>query len=235
MELLGRSCVVVGASRGAGAATAAALSRSGARVAVMGRSTRDLASVRDSLSGDPTAHRAVKCDVTDPASVASAFSGLRDGGVDVLIYAAGIGSFAAIRDTTDEVWNDTLATNLTGLFFCLRAAEPMMNQGGKVVAISSGASKRGISGLGAYCASKWALNGLMETAAAEFEANDVKVSTLVPGSILTDWAGPVADKIARRDKGGDKFLTPEDVADAVVFLLCQSVTAHTAEMNLWPA
>jgi len=85
--------------------------------------------------------------------------------------------------------------------------------------------------MAAYCASKFGLIGLMQALAAEWGPEQIKVSTILPGSIMTDFGGRSA---ADRARSGARYIYPEDVADAVVFLLTQPGRAWTQEMNLWP-
>jgi 3-oxoacyl-[acyl-carrier protein] reductase len=109
----------------------------------------------------------------------------------------------------------------------------MKNTGGSIIAIGSGAGKQGYASLAAYSASKFGLLGFMQSLAAEVSADGIKVTTILPGSILTSFGGrSVEEKIA--NKGDRKYLQPEDVADAIVYLLGQPPHAWTQEMNLWP-
>jgi 3-oxoacyl-[acyl-carrier protein] reductase len=86
--------------------------------------------------------------------------------------------------------------------------------------------------MAAYCASKFGLIGLMQALAAEWGPDRIKVSTILPGSILTDFGGRAATDRARDD--GRKYIKPEDVAEAVVYLVTQPDRAWTQEMTLWP-
>ena len=104
------------------------------------------------------------------------------------------------------------------------------------MAIASGAGKQGYANLAAYAASKFGLIGFMQSLATEAREDGIKVSTIVPGSILTDFAGqPAAAKwAAAAADPGKRYLEPEDAASAVVFLLRQPRRAWTQELNLWP-
>ena len=109
--------------------------------------------------------------------------------------------------------------------------------GGTIVAIASGAGRQGYPNLAAYTASKFGMIGFMQSLAAEVGPAGIKVSTVVPGSILTPFAGRSVEEkqaAASRDPG-KKYLAPEDVAEAVLFLLRQPARAWTQELNLWPA
>jgi NAD(P)-dependent dehydrogenase (short-subunit alcohol dehydrogenase family) len=108
--------------------------------------------------------------------------------------------------------------------------------GGAIVAIGSGAGKQGYADLAAYSASKFGLIGLMQSLAAEVGPAGIKTAVVNPGSILTPFGGrPVEEKEqATAEDPGRKYLLPEDVAEAVLWLLRQPARAWTQEMNLWP-
>jgi 3-oxoacyl-[acyl-carrier protein] reductase len=122
------------------------------------------------------------------------------GGLDILINNAGIARFAPLAELTDEDWHQTLATNLSGVFYCCRAAIPVMRAGGQgwIINVSSLASQHPFAGGGAYCASKAALNALTETLMQEVRRDRIRVSCVVPGSADVSWklaAGDVAQTI----------------------------------------
>ena len=130
-------------------------------------------------------------------------------------------------------WQQTFATNVTGLFLCARAVLPFLRRrgGGHIIAISSGAGRRGYANLAAYSASKFAVIGFMESLAEEVGPDGIKCSTILPGSILTDF-GPSTR--AEKRASGKKYLDPEDVADAIHYLLTQPDHAWAQQINLWP-
>jgi len=105
---------------------------------------------------------------------------------------------------------------------------------GAIVAIGSGAGKQGYANLAAYSASKFGLIGLMQSLAAEVGDQGIKVGTILPGSIASEFAGKQMADVEAGRAAGRSYLEPEDVADAVVFLLRQPARAWTQELNLWP-
>ena len=109
---------------------------------------------------------------------------------------AGIGKFGAVSSYSKEDWAATLATNLTGPFLCAKAAIPYLQArgGGNIIAISSGAGKQGYPGLAAYSASKFGLMGFMQSLAGEVSPHNIKVSTIVPGSIMTPFGDRAVDE-----------------------------------------
>ena len=232
-----RVAVVTGAGSGVGRATALALARDGHAVGLVGRRETPLAETADLVEGAGGRALALPGDIGDEAAVAGAMATVERtfGGADVLVCAAGVGLYGPVEGYGLADWEETLRTNLTGVFLWTRAAiEPMRRRGGgAIVAVGSGAGKQGYANLAAYSASNFGLMGFMQSLAAEVGADGIKVSTVLPGSILTDFAGGSAEA-KRADPGGKAYLEPEDVADAIVFLLRQPARAWTQEMNLWP-
>ncbi len=238
-SLDGRRIAVTGGSSGIGRATALRLGADGAAVAV--NYIGDHAPAADVVRRLDSPAVAVPGDVADEAAVremyASAEEGL-GGPVDLLVNNAGVEAPFELADLPLAEWERVLSVNLTGPFLCAKAAIPHLRQngGGAIVAVSSGAGKQGYPQLGAYSASKFGLMGLMQGLAAEVADDGIKVCTIVPGSILTSFGGrSVTEKRdAMASDPGRKYLYPEDVAEAILFLLRQPRHAWTQELNLWP-
>ena len=238
--LAGKVAIVTGAGGGVGRATALALADAGATPVLVGRTEAPLLETAAAVAAAGGAGLVVPADVADEGAVTRLLERAVGelGGVDILVAAAGIGRFGPVEGYALADWQATLATNLTGVFLCARAVVPRMTArgGGAIVAIGSGAGKQGYANLAAYSASKFGLIGLMQALAAEVGPVGIKTAVVNPGSILTAFGGrPVEEK--RRDAAADpgrKLLLPEDVADAVLWLLRQPSRAWTQEMNLWP-
>ena len=239
-DLVGKVAVVTGAGSGVGRATALALADAGATPVLVGRTETTLAETAELISDKGGVALVAPADVADEAVVAELVARARTelGGVDVLVAAAGIGLYGPVETYSLADWETTLSTNLTGAFVCARAVLPELRArgGGAIVAIASGAACQGYANLAAYAASKFGLRGLMQSLAAEVGEHGIKVSTILPGSILTDFAGGSADekRAAMAGPDGRKYLEPEDVAEAVLCLLRQPARAWTQELNLWP-
>lgn len=239
-DLAEKVAVITGAGSGVGRATAVALAEAGARTVLLGRTPEHLektAMLVESAGGDALS---LPVDVTHEPAVSDAFgrAAMVFGGIDAAILSAGIGRFGPVESYDMADWQATIATNLTGPFLCSKAAIPHLRQrgGGHIIAISSGAGKQGYAQLGAYSASKFGLMGLMQGLAGEIGEEGIKVSAVVPGSILTPFGGRSADekREAMEEDSDRKYLEPEDVAEAILFLLRQPRRAWTQEMNLWP-
>jgi NAD(P)-dependent dehydrogenase (short-subunit alcohol dehydrogenase family) len=238
-DLAGMVAVITGAGSGVGRAVAVGLAAVGGTPVLIGR-TRESLLETAALVADIGGQSLVRpADVSDEAAVEAVFAQAADelDGIDAAILAAGIGRYGPVESYPLTDWEETLATNLTGPFLCAKAAIPhLRNGGGAIIAVSSGAGKQGYPQLGAYSASKFGLMGLMQGLAGEVAGDGIKVCTVVPGSILTPFGGrSVAKK--REDMASDpgrKYLYPEDVAEAILFLLRQPRHAWTQELNLWP-
>jgi 3-oxoacyl-[acyl-carrier protein] reductase len=232
MELRGASTLVTGAGRGIGRAIAVALGREGARVALVSRTISELEAAAVDVRKAGGAALAIPGDLCDPALPALAVEKAvaAHGRLQVLVNNAGVGAFANLADTTDEVWDRIMGTNLTAVFRLTRAAlAHLANGGGHVFMISSLAGQNPIAGLAAYCASKAALDHLASCLMLEVRASGVKVTVLAPGSVDTGFAG--------MPRGGDTswMLQPGDLATAVLDLLGGREAAHLSRVEMRPA
>ncbi len=233
--LAGRAAVVTGGSRGIGLATAEALRAEGAGVLVCGRSRPALDRARSRLEAAPGPGRvaAVAADVRrhDEAErlVSSAVEAL--GGLDILVNNAGVGRFARIGELSVDAWVETVETNLSGVFYCCRAAVPVMKRGGGgwIVNVSSLAGKHPFAGGVAYCTSKAGLNALTESLMQDVRGDGIRVSCVLPGSVNTEFAG------GRPSPDMGWKLAAADVARAVVDLLRHPARSLPSRVELRPS
>lgn len=208
----GRIAFVTGASRGIGAAVARQLHAAGARVALASRSGDDLG--LDGTLG-------VACDVTDREAVQAAVDATaeRFGGLDIAICNAGVGSYG---DFTDLPWDDVAAmidVNLLGTLHTARAAIPHLRArgGGDLLAVASVAGLRALPGESVYNASKFGQVGFIRALDHELRDHGIRCTNICPGGVATDFAMG-----AGREPGMpelDDMMTPEEVAEVVVFAL----------------
>jgi NAD(P)-dependent dehydrogenase (short-subunit alcohol dehydrogenase family) len=211
---------------------ALALGREGAQVALVSRTASELEAVAAEIRKAGGAARAVPGDLRDPAFPARAVEAAvqAHGRVNLLVNNAGIGAFASFAQTTDEMWDDILGTNLTAVFRMTRSALPhLTNGGGQVFMVSSLAGQNPIANLSAYCASKAALDHLSACLMLEVRDKGVKVTVLAPGSVDTTFAG--------MPRTGDLswMLKPEDLAAAVLDLARGRDGAHLSRVEMRPA
>jgi 3-oxoacyl-[acyl-carrier protein] reductase len=233
--LAGRVVLITGGSRGAGLATAQRLGAAGACVSLVARDWAHLNDAVEGLQAAGAAAMGTVGDVTDPTSMDAAVLATERqyGGLDVLVNNAGIGRYGPVAEQPPDEWRRVIEVNVLGVFNATRVALPAFRRrgGGAVISISSGAARQGYPNMSAYCASKAALEGFMRALAAEVADEPIKCATIVPGGILTDFGIRTREE---RAASGGRFLEPEDVAEAVYFLLTQPPRAWTQEMTLWP-
>ncbi|MGE0418898.1 MAG: SDR family NAD(P)-dependent oxidoreductase [Acetobacteraceae bacterium] len=223
-RLAGRRIIVTGAASGIGRATARLFREEGASVAVLDRSDNAAKAVAEEIGAV-----AIACDVSDPASVAAAVDKAAEamGGLDGVVNAAGILSETGIADTTAEVFNRTLAVNLTGTFLVIQAAAPHIQKAGKgtIVNIASGVGLLPTGpGSVAYVASKGGVVALTKSVAMEL-APAIRVNSVCPGAVETAMTanqirtatGEPHPGIARRYALG-RHGQPEELAAAILFL-----------------
>ncbi len=226
-RLEGRTALVTGGGTGIGAAAARRLAAEGARVVVAGRTEETLKRVARETGGT-----ALVCDVSDPAAVTALFS--KVGGADILVTAAGISPSAPIRKTTDAIWSETIAVNLTGTFLVVRAAlNGMLERGfGRIVTVASTAGRTGYAYVSAYCASKHGVVGLTRALAVELAGKGVTVNAVCPGYVDSPMTDRTIERImtttgrsreaALAEITGTnpqkRLMTPDEVAAAIVTL-----------------
>jgi NAD(P)-dependent dehydrogenase (short-subunit alcohol dehydrogenase family) len=245
--LSARVAAVTGANRGIGRAIAVALAAGGFTVAA---SARDPASLADTIAEAGEADGTVlplACDVRDEASVAAMAAEAETlGPVQAVVANAGVaGPTRPLHELTLEDWQDTLATDLDGVFLTFRAFIPAMIQrgGGSLIAISSMTGKRPLHGRTPYAAAKMGVIGLVRTLATELGPYGIRVNAVCPGPV----AGPRIDQVIRHQAAVrgiteeqaraaftaasplGRLVEAEEVAAACVFLASDGSAAVTGE------
>lgn len=226
--LAGKVALVVGASRGIGAAIAAALAQAGARVVLAARDQGALAGRAADIEAAGGQALALPVDVLEEASVVGLLERVasRYGRLDAAVnnFAGGGRPPALLADWEAAEFDGAVATDLRGVFLCLKYQLRLMEKnphGGAIVNMSSTAGEQGVSGLAGYVASKFGVGGLTRVAALDYAAAGIRVNAIAPGPILTDHlaaAGPRAQEMAAAAVPLGRVGTVEDVAAAVVWL-----------------
>jgi len=222
----GRVAVVTGGARGIGLAITRALIDHGASVHVF-----DVAPGEE-VDGVP--YRFHKVDIADSAAVADAVAQL-PAHVSLLVNNAGITRDRSVVNMSDDEWQSVLSVNLTGAFHMARALAPAMRKAGfgRIVNITSINGIRGKFGQANYSASKAGLIGLTKTLARELGPKGVTVNAVAPGMVMTRMALTLPDEVIAKAKAESvlpELAKPEDIANAVLFLLSDAARMITGEV-----
>ncbi|HXW85648.1 MAG TPA: SDR family oxidoreductase [Candidatus Binataceae bacterium] len=188
----GRSVLVTGASSGIGHDVALAFGEQGANVTLLARRTAPMEEFAGSIIKAGGKALALQCDVTDRARVLWAAEQARDafGAIDILVNSAGVLIASPVEQLAPEDLERMMATNLFGALYAMQAVLPIMRRkgAGNIVNVASLAGRRGISPLGGYSATKFALVGLTEALRVELFSTGIQVSLVMPGIIDTPMA-----------------------------------------------
>jgi len=233
-SLAGKVALVTGASYGIGAGLARALAAAGARVAVSARSREPLALLAREIGG-----LAVPFDVTDVRAIREGTDAVVEhfGALDILVNNAGLGANHDALDVTEADWDEMMAVNLKGVFFCAQAAaRHMLPRGfGRIVNISSQGGVVGIPRHAVYAASKGGVNQLTRVLALEWSSRGVTVNAVAPTFIETPGTKERLDQpefrasvLARIPAG--RVGSIEDVAAAVIYLASPSAGLVTGSV-----
>jgi NAD(P)-dependent dehydrogenase (short-subunit alcohol dehydrogenase family) len=223
--------LVTGGSRGIGRAIALRLASLGAAVAICGRDANALNDASAHLAGLGGRVFSHVADVTSPADVQALVAKTESalGPITILVNNAGIGVFGPAHEKSEEDWDRVLNTNLKSVFLVSKAVAPSMisRKSGDIINISSLAGVNAFKGGGLYCASKWGLQGLSACMAEDLRGYGIRVSTICPGSVATEFSGT-------GPKDPAKVLSPEDIAHAVETIVTQSPKSFISQLQIRP-
>ena len=244
----GRHAIVTGASRGIGAAIAAALAREGAALTLIGRSESHLFRNAGQLRAScDVPVEVAPADVTHDDELAAAIgtASARLGHAHILINNAGIAEPAPVLQMTRDLWDRTIATNLTAAFVCSRLVLPgMIDAGsGSIISMASTAGLQGVARVSAYAASKHGLIGFTRSLALEVAKHAITVNAVCPGYVDTAMAQRAVDSVMTgtgksvddavraitRTSPFSRLLSPEEVAGVVVFLCSAAARTITGQ------
>lgn len=229
--LNGRIALVTGGTRGIGRAIAQRLAAEGAKVAICGRKADAVAQASRELGvfGAPA-------DITRLDEVRALFVAVdrEFGGLDILVNNAGAGFYRKVGQMTPEEWHRNIDLNLNGAFYCAHEAVQRLRArgGGFIVNISSLAARNAFSGGAGYNASKFGLNGLTEALMLDHRYDGIRVSSIMPGSVATEFSG---DPGKPPEEDTSWKVAAEDVAEAVIMVLKMPARTMVSRVEMRPS
>jgi 3-oxoacyl-[acyl-carrier protein] reductase len=222
MKLKGQVCLITGGARGIGKAVAMAYAREGATLALCSRSAGELEQSVGEIRDLAVECEGWICDVSLEEPVRDFVTGAhkRFGRIDVLVNNAGVMTRPApMTELETKKWDYTIAVNLRGPFLVSRAVLPIMmkQKSGSIINVSSMIGRGAYANFAAYAASKWGLEGLTATLAAETRSCNIRVNSVEPGYVATKLTGYAGSK-------------PESVTDVFVYLASDGSKGVTGKM-----
>ena len=238
MQLKGKVAIVTGGGRGVGRATALLFAKEGAAVTIASLTEKHLRDVEKLITDAGGEALVVPTDVSKPDQVQRMVDATveRFGGLDILNMSAGVSDIVSIEACSDETYHWIMGVNLHGVFYCMRAAVPVMRENGRIMVVASDEAKMGSALAGAYSASKHGTLGLVKALSKEVGKRGITVNALCPGWIATDMGEISQERIARLEGITRAELTPKvlemdpqcriqtagDVAQLSLFLACNA-------------
>lgn len=223
--------LITGGSKGIGYGIAEALLKEGYRVAITSRTQENASEAAQNL-GNPDQLLAIAADVKSYESQQEAVNLViqKWGQIDILVANAGIGIFGSIEDLSIADWNETIDTNLTGVFYSVKASlDEIKKTKGYVFTISSLAGTNFFAGGSAYNASKFGLTGFTQAVMLDLRKYGIKVSTIMPGSVSTYFNDHQPD-----DAKDSWKIQPEDLGSLVVDLLKMPARTLPSKVEIRP-
>lgn len=228
------SVVITGASSGIGRATALELAAEGHRVFLCARRSDILQEICDEIRANGGEADGFPCDVSQSEDVAnfSRFIQSRTDQIDVLFNNAGCGKAVNVRDTTNEIWDQTLHANLSGTFYCTREFLPLLLKSptAHIINNASIAAKVGFPGFTAYAAAKGGIVAFSNALREELRNSRVRVTVLVPGATSTGFWDQQAGEWDR-----NKMMTSESIARTVTHVITFPTVGSIDEIQIMPS
>jgi 3-oxoacyl-[acyl-carrier protein] reductase len=233
MRLDRRVALITGGGRGIGKAIALAMAGEGARIVVSARTASEIDDVAGKITAGGGTALAVSADMKQEDQVRALADRTMEefGRIDILVNNAGIGHFAGVASLApgdfDEMWN----VNMRGVFLLTSAVLPRMisQNGGDIVNIASLAGRNAFAGGAGYAATKWALIGFSRCLMLEVREHNIRVVTLCPGSVATDFAGP-----SRAAKKPGVIPTSDDIARVALDAVAMPRNVMVSEIDIRP-
>ncbi len=220
---------ITGGTKGIGYGVAKALLDKGMKVAISGRSKDGVDKAVKHLNTDSAL--GIVSDVSKIDDEKNAVSKIIDkwGQLDVVLANAGVGNFAPVDEMTDNDWHQMINTNLNGAFHSLKASvEALKKSKGYYITLASLAGTNFFAGGAGYNASKFGVVGFTQAAMLDLRKYDIKVSTIMPGSVATHFNGNEPD-------ASDAWkIQPEDIGELVLDLLCMNPRTLPSKIEVRP-
>ncbi len=237
-DLTNSVIIVTGASSGIGRATAIELAKHDCRLALLGRNHQELTKTHQEISESlSTSPLIIQCDVRKPQDVQKAIQQIHNqwGQIDILLNIAGLALKGPVDGYSKADWDTVIDTDLTGVFLLTREVLPFMKKHkyGQIINVSSGAGRTGIPELASYCAAKFGVIGFSETVALEVRNENIRVSTICPGSTMTNFHQG-SNRTSKQSKHGSYALFPGEVAKVIESMLIQPQQAWMSLVILRP-
>jgi 3-oxoacyl-[acyl-carrier protein] reductase len=240
-SLKDKSALVTGASQGIGRATALALARAGARVALAARNEAKLAELAAEISAAGGEAFAVPMDVAQPGQIKSGFELVRAkfGGLHILVNNAAVTRDTLALRMKQEDWDTVIQVNLTAAHIAIQQALGIMlrQKWGRIINITSVVAETGNAGQANYVAAKAGLIGLTKAIAVEVASRNITVNAVAPGFVISPMTDPlpqqVKDALLARIPLG-RFGHDQEIAAAIVFLASEEaayITGHVLDVN----
>ncbi|QNA46793.1 SDR family oxidoreductase [Lacibacter sediminis] len=228
----GKVAYITGGTKGIGYGIAKSLLEKGMKVAITGRSLQSAVKAAEALSTDPSKVLALESDVSSLASEKKAVEAViaHFGKLDVVVANAGVGHFASIEDLTEQLWKETIDTNLTGVFNTVKAGiDPLKQTKGYIITIASLAGTNFFENASAYNASKFGLVGFTQAVMLDLRKYGIKVTTIMPGSVATYFNNHVPN-----DADAWK-IQPEDIGELVINILQMNPRTLPSKIEVRPS
>ena len=231
-DLKDKVAYITGGSKGIGYGVAESLLAAGMKVAFSSRKLEDAEAAAKKLGAGKDRLLPLQSDVSNLENEQKAIAQVIEhfGALDVLVANAGVGHFASIEDTTVEQWKEMIDTNLTGVFYSVKASvEALIKSKGYIITISSLAGANFFENGAGYNASKFGLVGFSQAIMLDLRQKDVKVSTIMPGSVATHFNNhtPNAEDAWK--------IQPEDIGELVEDLLRMNPRTLPSKIEVRPA
>ncbi len=245
-SITGQTVLVTGAGQGLGRATSLAFARRGAKVALVDINEETLHDVRDELRANDTECAVIVADVATPGAPQWVIQQAMDhfGALNVLVNNAAVSSVESLLEVTEKEWDKVFAVNVKALFFLLQAAARVMKDsgGGRIVNVSSPATRMTLTNYTSYATSKAAVDYITRTAAAALGQYGITVNAIAPGRMdtpmqrATEEANAAAAGVDLQTHMHSRTVdiplrrrtTPEEVAEGIVWLASQTASYVTA-------